>query len=796
MSLIHEDKFKKLQEFLHYLFKDDEVTKRECVRSILFKDKIIDSIFKNYSPKELEHILKLYNEYHDSEEELQLVFMLDGSGDLTESLFNAKDKLFETFLNQIKEEFASKMDILREDIEIYCQKFYNYSESIQNIKIFEQFLMKNFDENLAKKFVRSILLIKKDFGPKPSLIYGSVRDDKAEELKIIISLLKSYSNSPKEIQNYLKSLNVFLSWFFDYLKDEIYQILKEFLIEVFASDKRELMEFLKFQEIIYVSENEEKLKIFESFLMDFFENDVNLIRKQIRKVLFHKNDEDALISTGNLFSFKNLISFLFKYKNSNEEIQKLFITGKLMLLDMTSSIKIQHLLIDFLNEVFMDNKMLIKDCMHGRFSHVIISDETKFVDFLEFLSKLFENNEKLIKDCFRNILLGEFRDDDHPLFNAATSTNSNDYIRVSELYLKYTNSFEDLQEMFIKSKILIPIFLKITSENFQNFQDFIKRVFESDKRKLVDCMCCSEGYEIILNKENFESFCKFLSNLLQDELKRESIRRILFNDYSIYAHPLIKSTHCYVRFPTQCFEDIKNLYLKYSNSVEELQNIFNKNNLLLQIIMNLDDKIYSSFVQFFTEIFKNNMDNLSEFVTVDVNIQHFNGNNEFKNIEKFLKHANCNENQIKNCIIKFLSNEYLPQNHPIVFAIRNELDELKKVFTFYTKVEGLRKIIKNVFMTQKIILAIFKEIKMENYEAFLKFIEEIFKSENFIFRENFILNYNKYDFKDLGNKRREMLKNFLLDFVFKEDENKVENVKKHFLLIHIPKLFICKTFKL
>lgn len=746
-------------------------------------------IIKQNGQKELECILKLYKDYHNSVEELQNVLMLNGSGSLITSLFDAKDENFENFLHIIKNELLLSLEILEEEIHIFCKNIYRSFNCIKKLKTFEKFLINNFNENLSKKFVRTTLFTKQDFHNEQSLINDALTKNNAEALELTLNLLRNYSESPEEILNYLKSAKFENTWFLNYMNDEIYQIFKNFLIDVFDSNDEIILKFLNFQIIIWLNKNEEGSKFLENFLKDFFRNDVSLIRKSIRKVLFTKDDNNFIIFPNDSNTVKNFFAFLLKYKNSNEEIKNLFITGKLKILARLLSSEINNLLITFLDEIFDDKKELLKCFRNELDSSEIICNEKKFKDCLKFLSKLFKNDTILINDCIRNILFGKFRNHCHPLFIGAKSMNINDFIRISDIYLKYANSIKDLQEVFLQNELLISIFSNISDINIQRFKNFVKKVFESDKEKLVDCINSDEGCSIILNKDKFEIFHNFLSEFVTNNIKREAIRKLLFYDYRFYYHPITETTKYFVKSSTHSFEDVKILYLKYSNSLEELQDIFKQNNLLFYTIMTLDDKIHDSFAEFLSKIFKNNMNNLDQFMKIDTKCQYFFKTKQFDYIVKFLKQAKCNENQIDSCIIKILSSEYLPQNHPVVTTLKDYSDDDKDIFTIYIKNKCLQNNLKNVFMTQKIILPIFQEMELKRIDKFIKFMEDIFQLERSSFRKNFMLKYNKFDFKDLGRNRKAMLKSFLLNFVFKNDEDKFEIVKKYFLLIDIPKLF-------
>ncbi|KAL7047981.1 hypothetical protein ACKWTF_003166 [Chironomus riparius] len=114
-----------------------------------------------------------------------------------------------------------------------------------------------------------------------------------------------------------------------------------------------------------------------------------------------------------------------------------------------------------------------------------------------------------------------------------------------------------------------------------------------------------------MNEKKFQGFEDFLLDYFDNsefELNKV-INFVLYQDYPFHIHPLFKAMELE---NLQDFERIKNLYVKYKTTWQQLQDVFMKNFKYFDLFINMRLEMRESCMKFLKQVFNSNKDKILE----------------------------------------------------------------------------------------------------------------------------------------------------------------------------------------
>ncbi|CAG9802092.1 unnamed protein product [Chironomus riparius] len=603
------ERFILLRKLLLDFFENHETLKSEFIRKIIFfkYSGEIYPILQVLNKNHVDHIKEVYNfyiNYKTSWEEIQNIFKRKS---FLISIFNrVTEESYETVVNFIKEVFQNNLELLRELINDNCvnyDKMFNFRD-MNKLKFFEKFVIDN--QSNARECIKHIL-----FGKDDNPLHKIINNKDLNELKLCIDMLRKYSDNLEEIQEYFIENEISSIFFVNYMSDEIYEILKKLLLEVFSKNLRNFKRFIKIADISEIIKNEEKFKLLENLIFEYFENNELLSKDLINSILYSNCDGNPIEINQDTpaYQFERIKNIYIKYKNSWAEF-----FDKISKLpdDTFESLR------EFMKEVFESNRDLIIKCFRKEYRQEVIGNKENYKSFRIFLIRYFESNNAAVNQFLKEFLHNEYEDSLHPLLSVI---KENDFYKCSAatwVYSKYSDAFRNA---LLTTNLLFKILSSLSHNGYDSFVDLLKITFISDKSEIADCMNSDAELLNIWKIQNFDQFHKFLIDFFKDDKEqiRICVRKVLFYTYEASCHPLVKVLQ---QNDLTEFEKLTNHYIKYKESDEELQNILIT--ILSYIFNNLTNDTFPYFLKFINLVFETNCQKLLKI------LEDFMSENEFE----------------------------------------------------------------------------------------------------------------------------------------------------------------------
>lgn len=563
------EKFTFFETFLLEFFVEEKDTAVDIIRKCLFHSKnliwhLILRTAEHKSANNLQILNDAFETYAKSTEELQDHFVSH----------NIPRLMFETYMNQelyrnfenfnvtiFKSNHEKLLDVfdsgflvkLRKDSEIFWR--------------FEKFLSKLFDgdENQVSEFIRKILLM------SPIPIDSSTTLYELELIEILYAdFIKSYLT---ELQDVVISFDNPLELLHS-MTGPIFEAFCNFLVKTFESNKDRIIECFSDLELTKYISDKTKFLFFEKLLNNFFETDQSRVDKCLKNILFKKfeNEFHPLLYSLEIFEveeFKRVLELYITYASSAEEVQEVFKSHKIVLgIFSHMSPKIYPKFKEFMLTNFESNFDLLVERMDGDGGFGIAVKEERFKIFEDFLGTFMDAQNK--REIITKILFQNYDSDDHPLVQIISKSDPDSFDWITRLYSEYSESCEKIQELFVSNQILLPIFSKMTKKVYPKFLKFLTETFNLNNEKLLECLDDNCDFDVIRNEKKFNFFDDFATKLFSETQKHEAMRKVLFCDYQNNCHPLIEIV---IDNDIESFERVKKLYIQYSNSQSEVQNI-------------------------------------------------------------------------------------------------------------------------------------------------------------------------------------------------------------------------------
>ncbi|KAL7040611.1 hypothetical protein ACKWTF_000461 [Chironomus riparius] len=242
--VLNQEYYKNFLNITTDLFGKDGNHVKIFIKKMFFNPEKFQEIFtmivKFYSISGFRHLLKILNDFKDNHEELQNIFI--SCKDFLNIFVAVKEDFYPEFEIFVTEIFKSNKSHLLDCI--------NYSEghlmieNVENLKIFEDFLTKFFenDENLKIECLRKILFAEYSAQNFPLVTFIGLKH--VNKFKMLRNFYKSYKTSWGELQAFFASKQI-SSLIFNQMTEESYLLFKELTVEIYRNDKTLLRESYK-----------------------------------------------------------------------------------------------------------------------------------------------------------------------------------------------------------------------------------------------------------------------------------------------------------------------------------------------------------------------------------------------------------------------------------------------------------------------------------------------------------------------------------------------------------------------
>ncbi|XP_070491111.1 uncharacterized protein [Chironomus tepperi] len=645
-----------LQEILEKNFKND----REKIREFLFDENCMSRIrnrLRNISsvkdknekfPQKFKIFFDLYDTFKNSNEEFQRLFK-SRSG-IFGLLVEMPTEFIAEFSMYVKKVFGSNNDTFFE-----CLIDLRSVSTTEELLMFEDFLVKYFDGNevLIRKGMRRIL-----YEDDKYLNYS------AGNLEQFINIRRKYQNSIEEFHDYFKSWDI-LSKLFLYMPNESYPDFKKLVDEIFGANKHVLLEsihYVKYNSSI-INSKTKKFSLLEKFFYEFFSESQQDARKCLRKIIFDRIDISRILTNNlkNKNEFEFIKDMFLKYVTI-EEIRNDFVTKNSLFISFDNySLECHPKFVEFIKDVFKeDNEHLYSNELNFSFAVMnLLQNESEFKFFEKFLTDFYDNDQNKVQKIVWPLLFNQNIIEKQLFLQAATESLTPKFQFMREIYTKYNNSWEDIQNIFVNLQNLIEIFAEVNESTFQILQEFLNEVFESKKSLIFNCISYKSRDLLIKKPENLKFFELFLQKFTNNDenVVKDCMHKILFDEHEDNFNPLYiilnqdkklyflgGGTVVNPKNPYQ-LEYLITIYKKYKKSWEELQNIFISKSLSNLFFRYMSHDTYPYIEEFIREIFDSNKPRLNEIEIIhdnDVYVDYFyDKDNEKCFIEKFENFRNC-----------------------------------------------------------------------------------------------------------------------------------------------------------
>ncbi|XP_070500742.1 uncharacterized protein [Chironomus tepperi] len=293
------------------------------IQKVLFSKTVSKAFMTNLTDEDnndFTFISSLYIKYKASWEDVQNVFIEYGN---FFEIFKVMRESLLIFVQQMRFIFESNKDKLIQ--------FINNSTIPFNAEVFielEGFLVEMFskDESFIIQGIRSILYRDDKF----SDYFSNLGSKSIENIQEIIAIYRKYQASPEELKNYFKSWPILTEMFYKMELDD-YSEFKEFIDDIFASNKKEIINCIQYStwnlKIFFLNKNYDFIKKFTADYFDGNEDDINefiktVIKYSMEDTKYHKNNyyEHFLLKfySENVGALENLKNILTKYLTKPE----------------------------------------------------------------------------------------------------------------------------------------------------------------------------------------------------------------------------------------------------------------------------------------------------------------------------------------------------------------------------------------------------------------------------------------------------------------------------------------------
>jgi len=339
-AIADEKIFSFLQKFLSDFFESDENLKSKFMRKILLFEyngyfNPLKIVLEKSNINHVRTVYKLYEEYDICVDEITKMLK---SNCLIITLFrHITNENYEIVSNFLMKTFENNLQLLHEILYENCLKnFSPLQNEFKKFQLFEKFTLEIFRDNKlkAKECIKHIWFGQSDM-INLNPIAVAVNNGNSEELNFAIKMYKNYSDDVDEIQEKFITNEVSTLFFTYYMSDEMSKDLKQFLLEIFDSDIKNLKAFIKMDDMLMIIKNKEQFEFFENFIFEYFKNNEFLAKDFLTKILYNdcngylvEIDEDMPV-----YQYERIQNIYIKYKNPWKEIsQKISIFQKIHLI--------------------------------------------------------------------------------------------------------------------------------------------------------------------------------------------------------------------------------------------------------------------------------------------------------------------------------------------------------------------------------------------------------------------------------------------------------------------------------
>jgi len=529
-----------------------------------------------------------------------------------------------------------------------------------------------------------------------------------------------------------------------------------------------------------IMETMEILKVDREFIRTilFDEKFIEKMRKLIAKGHLNEYESDKKITNDlKLGTFEFFTKYFQKYKNSDEEVQEIFISWKNIVFTFIDFPENFHLVfIEKVKEIFHTNQLKILECIDMK---SIIPDLNYILIFEKFVVHYFNNNEDQVVKTMNKIL---FRAYYYPFYNNFPKLSLDDYKKFLNLFTKYKISQENLIRIVKEWEIFPKFFQSFLPDKCQMFKEFLKININSNKSQINECIkkfqySAHNIIEIITNEEKFNNLEDFLTDFFdgdKNEIKI-CIRNILVSFY--YYQCIVNAVHAEDSIN---FERIKMIFMKYL-TIDELQNEFLTQPFFENMFRLKESKNFlnfDNFLAFAKEIFGENRQKIMEYDEPGEIIGIISSEVAFNSFEQFLlEFFENDESQVR----KFMRLRLLDNSERGCYAFSyscffNEYcgKNLRIIFKKYTSSSEIQ----NLLISWKNIIEIFARLSYISTIELWKFLLETFGSNKIKVLEcidNSQLNQFEKNLCALFT-----FEQFLIT-LFHDDENQVKNCMRKIL---------------
>lgn len=540
------------------------------------------------------------------------------------------------------------------------------------------------------------------------------------------------------------------------MSNEIYPAFLKLIQTTFNQFKDQLLDCINHMVIYNVISDREKFIFLKKFLEDFFENDEKLKSEFMRKILFFKYSGEVypllkVLDKNNIDHLKEVLNHYKNYKLSWEEVQNIYKRSS-FLISMFNRVTEEsyETVTNFMKEVFEANKELLEDIINENcFNYEMINslkNLNKFKLYERFVFDIFTDNQLKAKKCIKSIL---FCEDNNPISNAIREKDLNELKFFLEMFKKYSDDLEEIQENFIVCDISSVVFTNYMSDQmYKNLKKFLLEIFSFNLRNFKKFIRSADIISIIKNEEKFI----LLENLIFEYFDCYELRSKDFINNILYKNCNGDSLEIDQDTPIYQFERFKNIYIKYKNSWSEL---FDKTS-------ELPKNIFDELKEFMSVVFDSN-DKLIINCFGAQNRHEIIGNaNNYKSFKMFLiRYFDGNNSQIIQFLENFLHNEYENSPHPLL-SIFEENDFYKCSFATQVYSE-YPDCFKSLILNTNILFKIFNCLGDKGYDSFLKLMKIIFISDKSDLMDNDI-NSSEELLIICSDQQLKMYRKFMSDF--------------------------------
>lgn len=420
--------------------------------------------------------------------------------------------------NFIKEVFLKNKSKLVECVERNDKINYDLIMNEKKFQGFEDFLLDYFDnsEFELNKVINFVLYQDYPFHIHP--LFKAMELENLQDFERIKNLYVKYKTIWQQLQDvFMKNFKYFD--LFINMRLEMRESCMKFLKQVFNSNKDKILEHfnrISHPEIIQIITNEDSFELFEDLISGVdFVGGFSLSKSNMISSMLMKS-----IQSENLNTFKRIRNFYTNFKKSWGDIQDILITQKIFPeIFFFIKYKICQELCDFTKEIFNSNKnrlnLLFQNYRDENFN--LIFNEQIFNLFEEFVVKICDNDEELIKQIIGAHLFYEYSSSFHPLLIAIRSNNLQTFEGISNIYIKYKKSNDELQNFLISDSNFLKCFENMSYQMCANVTEYFEILFKNDKTKLINYLKNqSINSKLNLNEQEKLNLIHFLNIFLKD----------------------------------------------------------------------------------------------------------------------------------------------------------------------------------------------------------------------------------------------------------------------------------------